>query len=390
MRDDSDPKKWRMKEQTEMKHEIFGAYLKPWLYKISEISDSVNYVDGFAGRGRYEDGSIGSPIIAMNKASEISQGLQGKLEEFNCISVEKDKDIFSNLIEVIYEYKSDMPDFVNPQPNRKEFAEFAEEYLRQQQRNPDPAFIFIDPFGYSGLPFEIVSDLINLRESGVEVFITFMSGKMARFLETENHATAISETLGTDHWKEEVDFEAGKDERARQLLKVYEKQLRYEAEVEYVWPFEMTEETKDQNCYYLIHATNHFEGFRLMKTNMFHRGDNDQFAYLGPDHYRFEEEQQRLVDFGDVEEDDERSEELADYLFEKYEGKTLCFEELLRRELPESKHIDKHYRAACKQLKKESRAEIINHPEKGGAKKRGLKDPDEVEFVDRRLQSFGD
>lgn len=388
MLEDSDPRKWRMKGQTEVKHEILRAYLKPWLFKISEITDKVTYLDGFAGRGKYTDGSVGSPIIAIQSASDISDSISHKLNSFECIFVEKDEEVHGNLKQTVEAHRSQSPNFVSTTIYQGEFEEHARKYIEMQKHDPKPGFIFIDPFGFSGLPFNVVRELTNLRESGVEVFINFMSGKMAQFMESDSHATAITEILGTDRWKEVVSFDAEKDKRAKQLLKVYEDQLRDEAGIEYVWPFEMTEETKDQNCYYLIHATNHFEGFRLMKQNMFSKGDNGQFAYLGPEHYRFEEEQTSFTDFGSSEENEDQIEELADYLFNRFEGQTLTFINLLKLTLEETKHVDKHYRDACKYLDGKSRANIIRHPEKGGTKQRGIKDPDEIEFVDRRIQSF--
>lgn len=198
MKGDSDPEKWEMKGQTEIKHQILQAYLKPWLPKISEVSPSVNYIDGFAGRGHYEDGSPGSPIIAMQAAAEKEEAVAEKLNSFNCFFVEKKQDIYSDLQLEVDEYETKAPEFIETYLEKTRFKDFAEEFIQEREESCRPSFIFIDPFGFSGLPFSVVDQLLNLREAGVEVFITFMSGKMAQYMENEEHATAITEILGTN------------------------------------------------------------------------------------------------------------------------------------------------------------------------------------------------
>lgn len=97
MKQDTDPEKWDMKGQTEVKHDILGKYLFPWLNKISETSPIVRYVDGFAGKGRYNDDSKGSPLIAMSVADERIESLSGKLREVRCSFIEDKEENYEDL-----------------------------------------------------------------------------------------------------------------------------------------------------------------------------------------------------------------------------------------------------------------------------------------------------
>ena len=389
MRDDDDPEKWRMKGQTEIKHQILQAYLKPWLPKISEVASSVNYIDGFAGRGRYEDGSPGSPIIAMQAAADKESAISRKLNSFNCYFIEENASIYGDLEYEIENFKPNAPNFVNTFPENTTFKRFSEGFIEKNQKYCDPSFIFVDPFGFSGLPFEVVNQLLNLRTTGTEVFITFMSGKMAQFMENDEHASAIDEILGTSIWRDRIDTCAGKDDRAKQFVQLYQDRLRNQAGVKHVWPFEMLEETKSQNCYYLIHATNHFEGFKLMKKVMYRKGAGDQFAYLGPDHYPFEDGQDSLSNYGMTDQQEADIEGLSEYLYERFNGEKMTFNEVLEQSLEETKLVVKHYREACKNLAKRNKVQIEHRPNMPkGRTQSGLGEDDYVIFEDQSLERW--
>ena len=82
-RPDSANEKWVRKENTAVKHEILKKYLTPWTQILASGFDRIHYFDGFAGRGRYEDGEPGSPVLAMRAADKNAQDL----DEFLCTAL---------------------------------------------------------------------------------------------------------------------------------------------------------------------------------------------------------------------------------------------------------------------------------------------------------------
>lgn len=250
--------------------------------------------------------------------------------------------------------------------------------------------MFIDPFGFSGVPLETIHDVINLRPTGIEVFITFMSGKMARFLSNDNHQKAIDKAFGTKDWRDHIDEEASKEERAEQLLIYYEERLREEADISYVWPFKMNEEDKRQTSYHLIHATNHFDGFELMKGVMWGEGASDTFSYLGPDHYPYEGGQKALSAFNAGEsEEDVWIEKLSEDLMEEYQGRRIKFETLLREQYPKKPFILTHFRNACLELRDKGDARIFNFQNRPDGNSYGLGRDDEIEFLNSQQSRLG-
>ena len=71
---------WDRDPHTEAKHDLLKVYLDAWFPIMASrwSSTGICYVDAFAGPGEYRDGSVGSPIIALDAAcrSEVSPNLR--------------------------------------------------------------------------------------------------------------------------------------------------------------------------------------------------------------------------------------------------------------------------------------------------------------------------
>lgn len=378
--DDDDPDKWILQEHTKVKHRILQKYLVPWTRILSSGNPRIHYFDGFAGRGRYEDGEPGSPLLAMDVANRLSDGF----EEFLCTFVEKNPNNYEDLVDAVEEKSEECGDNIEIIHRDSEFEEVIEEIIEELDGNEIlPSFFFIDPFGYNAMPFEIVSDILNLRDTGVELFLTFMVRDIRRFLSSPGHEDSITRILGTEEWKEIPESHDNKEE---EILKIYERQLKTVAGAKYVWPFEMKMPERKETVYYLIHVTNHFKGHKIMKHVMYKEGAKDQFAYLGPDHYAYDSGQQTLFESSNTE--DTRISDLADFLFERFEGQRLTFWEVMKKSYTETNYIEEHYRKAIKHLADEHRVTIHRFPERtNGTKERGVGHDDEITF-ERQYQDL--
>ena len=58
------------KEWSKVKDDILACYFKPYVSKILHTYKPLVYVDCFAGKGRFDDGSLGSPLIALKIIEE--------------------------------------------------------------------------------------------------------------------------------------------------------------------------------------------------------------------------------------------------------------------------------------------------------------------------------
>ena len=173
---DSDPAKWAYKEHTRFKHELLEKYLGGWLPILGSAFDRLLIIDGFAGRGQYDDGSDGSPVIILRKAQEILSA--GRVKEVACGFVEIDADNFANLQVILKKVKSDYPDVKVLGAENDSFETVAEKVIDSVGNRLVPSFWFIDPFGFTGVSFDIVRRLMSLHHS--EVFITLMLRDIGR------------------------------------------------------------------------------------------------------------------------------------------------------------------------------------------------------------------
>ena len=352
---DSDPKKWEYKEHTKVKHEILSKYLKSWINVLGKWQ-KVCYFDCFAGRGMYEDGSDGSPIIALKAINDLKQNRK-HIQEVVCTFIEKDESNCDNLSKVIYAELSRDPTAyssitVKP-PINDEFVNVASKITKKSNKL-DPSFFFIDPFGFGGIPFETIKDILSIPKT--EVFINFMIRDVNRFLSSSNHQRSIEDLFGIDDVMGVIGSQYSDMDTKTALLKLYRKQLHENAGVKFTFPFKVNADKRLQTTYYLIHATNHLRGCEIMKDIMHKAGTQGRFGYLGP-----AEGQMVLTNFDNLS-------EFKNYLLNIFDTQTISFEEIRIKTINETMYVKKDYQYALKDLEDESKVYIDGKGKMGAIK----------------------
>jgi three-Cys-motif partner protein len=83
---------WEIDPHTQAKHEILRRYLGAWFpILLSKRHNRVVYIDGFSGPGRYKNGELGSPIIALQEAMRLGSRLEGKNLSFLFMDARNDR-----------------------------------------------------------------------------------------------------------------------------------------------------------------------------------------------------------------------------------------------------------------------------------------------------------
>lgn len=258
---------WPIEPHTEAKHAILRKYLDAWLPIITRWNGRVLYIDGFAGPGEYvdpKDGSKkdGSPIIAINAALEQRSKITSKII---MLFIEADEKRCQSLREKIK--TSHLPPNITAECECARFDETLTtilDYLEEQKRRLAPAFIFIDPLGFTGIPFKLIKRI--MENPRCEVLITFMYEEINRFIKDQKLWPHLEETFGTDRWKIVIpEKEPGR--RAELLWSVYKEQLEREAGIKYVQSFKMINKA-NKTDYFLFFGTNNITGLKKMKEAM--------------------------------------------------------------------------------------------------------------------------
>lgn len=164
MSQDSDNFFQEQKNWSKRKLSIIQLYLAGFtkILGSSTTQSCVYYVDGFAGKGVYDDGSKGSPVLA----AEMSQSYrnQQKKYQLNCINIEADNVNFQNLEKSTTQYQSIVENLNGT------FSSQIPSILKSIGNCP--AFFFIDPFGITGTDWIDMIKVIH-RAAPTDLWLRF-------------------------------------------------------------------------------------------------------------------------------------------------------------------------------------------------------------------------
>jgi three-Cys-motif partner protein len=267
---------WPLEPHTRAKHEILRRYLEAWTAILGLGGfPTIAYVDGFAGPGVYDNGEDGSPIIALKAALKHQARISSELR---FLFIEHDKKRAAQLNECV----STLALPANFKVRVAEGMTFAEGFrahlldrYREANKPLPPTFAFIDPFGWTGVPFTVVKEILSHKSC--EVLFNFMYEEINRFIEHPDQTKNFDDLFGTPDWRGVSKIV---DARARRefLHGLYVRQLRQEAGARYVRSFEMRNK-KDATDYFLFFATNSAKGMEKMKEAMWKLDESGEFRF---------------------------------------------------------------------------------------------------------------
>jgi len=140
--------------QSRVKLRIYQTYLTPWASKLGSNPRNRHLwiVDGFAGRGRYKDGSPGSPELALQLSTAVAA--RGGGHQVQCIFGETRAANQAVLRELQGIYPAGSAMIIEDN-----FWNRVDDVVRLVAGQP--ALVFIDPFGLAALDFERLRRLIR-------------------------------------------------------------------------------------------------------------------------------------------------------------------------------------------------------------------------------------
>jgi three-Cys-motif partner protein len=350
---------WPIEPHTLAKHEILRRYLGAWFPILGKYHRHIIYIDGFCGPGKYTGGEPGSPIIALQEAAKQNTRLQQNTVTF--LFNDEDPDRVAHL-------QHELGLLTTPRNFNIRVAtgSFETQFRRLLDRMDAqglqlvPTFAFIDPFGFEGVPFELVQRL--LQNSHTEVFLNIMLDSVNRFLEHPNAQIRqhIVDLFGTPNV---LKIANQSENRIRDLLLLYQRQLAGHAK--FVRYFEMRNRD-NRTVYYLFFATNHPLGHLKMKEAFWRVDPSSGFRFSDATNPN------QLILF-EVDE----SPKLAQQLKQRFHSQQLAIEDVRKFTEDETPFLRTHMRAALTLLEQQDEIKV-KELKRDGKKRMANTFPDEV------------
>jgi hypothetical protein len=283
------------KPWSKVKDELLGCYFKPYVQKILYTYKPLVYIDCFAGKGKFDDGNPGSPLIALDimKQCLASTTMSGTPK------------IGAAFIDLNYagDLEENLKDYTGVKIISGKYEEKIDELLKG--KDGCNVFLYIDPYGIKALDcsrfdrfadgqFNSIELLINMNSFGFiregcrvlgTQFKTDDADLFDDLIEYEptvldtsassiqDSIQALNDIAGGDYWKEIVEQYKKKEISGYEAEEYFAEQYcqRLSQSYTYVLNMPIRIQKGQHSKYRMIHATNHPDGCLLMVDNICNR-----------------------------------------------------------------------------------------------------------------------
>lgn len=268
------------REWSRLKDQILGHYLVPYLTKVMRTKRPIRIVDCFAGKGRFDDGAPGSPLIIAD-----------------CIGAALTRspaaDIAAQFIE--QKYFKELNDVVGSrkycQVLNGSYEDNIESFLDKGSTRDRNFFFYVDPYGIKYLAFSYFERLKMAGCNTLEFLINFNTTgflregcrmlKLSRIVpewadgfdyETDgkNSPERMDEIAGSAQWRTILaQFQAGQldfHDAESQFAETY--RVRLKKVFKYAITVPIKERANRLPKYRLVFASDHHDGLFLMADEM--------------------------------------------------------------------------------------------------------------------------
>lgn len=281
-----------------IKDKLLGCYLVPYFQKVLATGKKINYVDCFSGKGKFEDGNPGSPIIALEIRDKCL--LQSKR------NIDKRMAIDMTFIDLNYasDLSVNLAEFDNcygkPNVVSGKYEEKIIDILKDKKGQN--VFLYIDPYGIRALDTALFDQFQSFGLNSFEMLINFNSFGFFRdacrvmsvdykhdsalqnlddLVEYDSTSVAavdrpadmLTRIAGGEYWKAIVqDYKDGLIDgyKAEQRLSTEYKQ-RLKTRYNYVLDMPIRLKSGSRPKYRMIHVSDHEDGCFLMAQNIQNR-----------------------------------------------------------------------------------------------------------------------
>ncbi len=293
---------------SEVKDKVVSGYLTPYCAKLLATNKPLEIVDCFAGKGKFNDGKDGSPIM-------IAKVIKNILNSKNAYA--------NNNIEACFieeKYYDDLKENIQYFSKCKVVSGNFEDNIfsiLEKQINTN-LFLYIDPYGIKSLSFDIFKSLKKMDNISTEILMNFNSfgflregfrlmGKpipkelsKSNYEDGKNSIEKMNEIANGNYWQQIILDKNNQKIDMYQAEEIFVKKYTLELKSIYSYVINMPIKERRERIpkYRLIFGTNHHEGLFLMVDTM-KKGWN-HFLKNANEHSLFKEFELPDYNIGDI------------------------------------------------------------------------------------------
>jgi len=220
------------------------------------------YIDLFCGPGKYEDGSVSTPLLVLEHVIATPDLRDKLISVFNDEDAARTAELEKNILA--------LPGIDALKHKFQIRTGEVDEELVEEFASIDmvPAFSFIDPFGYKGVTLELLEALMKGWGSDMVLFFPFdrIDAALTNPMVTK-HVDALFGKERADRLRE-LTSGMHRENREALIIEEFAEALR-ERGYPYIIPYVFEYEQRDRTSHYLIFVTKHPLGYGIMKNIMY-------------------------------------------------------------------------------------------------------------------------
>ena len=333
-------------DQSAVKAAIVSKYFWAWAKVIipsaKKHSNKLAYIDLFAGPGRYEDGSMSTPLLILKQAIEDPDMREMLLTFFNDVnsdnsySLKKEIDALPGIKKL--KWKPDVENFEVGTEIVKDF----------ESRNLIPTLFFVDPWGYKGLSLKLINSV--LKDWGCECIFFFNYNRINVGLPNKMVEQHLNDLFGESRADKLRDDLKGltPNERELAIVEALAEALK-ELGGKYVLPFRFLGKKRERTSHHLIFVSKHPLGYKIMKNIMAKESSGEEQGVPTFEYNPAFRKQGLLFELSRPLDD------LGEMLLEQYAGTSMTMGEIYDDHNYGHRFIEKNYKAVLNQLESEGR-----------------------------------
>jgi len=296
---------------SKIKDKVVSEYLTPYCAKLLATHKPLKIVDCFAGKGKFDDGEEGSPIMIAKVIHEILKK-QTSYSNKNIEACFIEQKYYTNLQE-------NTKFFSNCRVISGNFEDNIASIIENNKNKNSNLFLYIDPYGIKSLSFDIFHSLKEMKNLSTEILMNFNSFgflregfrllqksmppelKSANYEDdSKNTVAKMNKIANGNYWQQIVqdknDNKITMYEAEEKFIQEYKKQLQ--SVYEHIIDIPIKVKREHIPKYRLIFGTNHHEGLFLMVDNMVKRWN--EFLNMSNEEGLFKEFNLPNYNMGDI------------------------------------------------------------------------------------------